>query len=510
MLVQLLQRNADYRPDDVAIVYGRASLSHAGLLDRVQRCARGLEQLGIGRGERVALFLENSPDLIISFFAVAACGAINVPLSPECKEEELKFYFRDAGVRCVIVDKARIELAKRAASTVPQRLQLIVVGGTMPDAVAFSDLLTHAAVVLRHPQLDDDVVFLYSSGSTGRPKCAPRTVIQYWWETDYMVSTLQLGRDDVIFCAIPLFHNYGLVECVLAAAASGAKLVILETPNPFILRRRDTLRLLETERATVFPGVPFMFRHLADSSAAADLSSLRWCYTAAAVLPPELFKEFFSKFGVQIRQHYGCAEVGAMAINVDRDVSESSTSVGRPFPGVRMKILGEDGKIQPPGQPGAVAVGSRAMTRGYLGKEALNQDAFQDGYFLTGDLGRFDDHGRLYLLGRRKFVIEVVGHKVDPVEVEDVLAEHPNVRESVVIGIPGPAGREEIVKAYVVLDQPCSEQELLGFCRERLANFKVPQAIEPIEAVPKDALGKIVRKQEIIERRRQDFANKAV
>jgi long-chain acyl-CoA synthetase len=500
VFLQLLQRNADYHPHDVAIVYGDESITHADLLNRVERVASGLRDLGVAPGDRVSLLLENSPEFLIGFFAVAACRGVNVPLNIEYKEEEVRFYLADAGVKCVIADAQRWNVASRAAGAVPQDVCLVATGSADDGAIAFSDLQnTPVRSPCPNASLDDDVVYIYSSGSTGRPKCAPRTVVQYWWEMDDVITGLALGRDDAIFCTIPLFHNFGAVHCMLASIGSGARLVMLKSPNPFVLRRQSALSLLENERVTIFPAVPFIYEHLIESSKPADLSSIRVCYSAAAALSLETADAFFAKFEVPIRDHYGCTEVGAMTIDLDPVPRQHGRSVGKPFPGVRVQILDEDGQPLPPGERGEVVVSSRQMTRGYLGLDELNQEAFKDGAFHTGDLGHLDAEGRLFLQGRKKFIIDITGHKVDPIEVEDALAEHDRVLESVVVGVSDDTIGHTVIKAYVVADSPCSDKELIAFCRARLANFKVPHTIEFISEIPKNTLGKVIRKSEVLD-----------
>lgn len=500
MFLQLLQRNADYYPNDIAIVYGDESITHSELLNRVEHAASGLTDMGISAGDKVALLLENSPEFIVSFFAVAACRAVNVPLNIEYKEDEVKFYLTDAQVRCLIADGQRMKTAAGAAASVAHDVRLVSTAQDSQGATAFSELLgAQKRPMAGNSSLDDDIVYIYSSGSTGRPKCAPRTVVQYWWEMDDVMTCLNLGRSDTIFCVIPLFHNFGAVQCMLTAAGSGAKLVMFKNPNPFVLRRQSALTLLEAERVTIFPGVPFIFEHLVECKKSADLSSVRICYSAAAALSQETADAFLAKYDIPIRDHYGCTEVGAMTIDLDPVPRQHGRSVGKPFPGVQVLILDENGQPLPPKEQGEVVVRSRAMTRGYLGLDELNQEAFRDGSFHTGDLGCLDEEGRLFLLGRKKFIIDVAGYKVDPYEVEDALAEHEHVRDSVVIGVPNDAGDGTMVKAYVVADANCDDKELIAFCRARLANFKVPQSIDFVSEIPKNTLGKLIRKSEVLE-----------
>jgi long-chain acyl-CoA synthetase len=286
---------------------------------------------------------------------------------------------------------------------------------------------------------------------------------------------------------------------MLAGPGSGARLVLFRSPNPFVLRRQAALKVLEEEKVTIFPGVPFIFEHLVESSKQADLSSIRVCYSAAAALQRETAVAFREKYGIPIRDHYGCTEVGAMTINLDPEPDQYSHTVGHPFPGVRIQILGEDGKPLPPNEKGEVVVGSRAMTSGYLGLDELNAEAFRDGYFHTGDLGCLDEGGRLCLLGRKKFIIDVAGHKVDPMEVEDALSEHVAVDDVIVIGVANDQGSDQLVSAYVVANRQIGAAELIAFSRERLANFKVPQHVSFISEVPKNQMGKLIRKKEALD-----------
>jgi long-chain acyl-CoA synthetase len=496
----LLQRNAAHRARETAVVYGATRVSNAELLDRVERCARGLVALGVRPGDRVALLLENSPEFLISFFGIAACRGVVVPLNLDFKDDELRFYLGDAGARCLVVDAARATAAQRIAAALPQPPLVIVNGAPVAGAHSLAVLLAQApAASLPDCALDDEIIYIYSSGSTGRPKCVPRTVAQYCLEMQAVIECLQLDRRDTIFCMIPLFHNFGAVHCMLASIGSGARLVILDGANPFALHRSRAIKLIAQQRVTILPGVPFMFGHLASTSSDCDLSSVRICYSAGAAVTPEIAESFRARFKVPIRNHYGCTEVGVMTINLDADPRKHDESVGRAFPGVRIRILDDAGRDLPAGKIGEIVVSSPAMTSGYRGAGKESRALFRDGFFHTGDLGTLDADGRLYLRGRSKFVIDVVGHKVSPIEIEDVLARHPAVRESVVLGIPNADGNGEHIKAYVAASDECAVAELLRFCRERLANFKIPQAIEFIREVPKNSLGKTLRKREILD-----------
>jgi long-chain acyl-CoA synthetase len=363
MVTVFLYANAQSRPAHPALIHGDERLDHADLLDRVERLAHGLAARGIGPGDAIALLLPNGPAFVTAFFAITGLGAIVVPLDPQLEADERDVCLRSCDVREVISDERVVERLIEGHS--PRPLE--------PRAP------------------EETFVYQFSSGSTGRPKRVARTHGQLWAEAQ---SYSFVDSDDRLFCAIPLFHAYGMGCCLIAAIRHGATLVFLD--EPFVLRRERALELLARERVTVFPGVPLDFRHLADAATGADLSSLRLCFSSGTALPRETFDAFATRFGVPVRQLYGCTEAGTLTANLDPDPVASLESVGTPVGDVDVLIV--DGEI---------AVSSPAMTDGYSDMEELNRRAFRDGWFLTGDLGRLDGTGRLYVTGRKQLVIEV-------------------------------------------------------------------------------------------------------
>ena len=495
MLIEDLYAHADARGSQVAIVYGEERLTHAELADRVDRLAHGLTADGIAAGDPVALLLQNSPAFVVSFLAVAAIGAIVVPLNPLFKRDELDFYFRNSGVRAVIGDEPGIAVSERIVEGWDEGVRLITTGPASGRARSFDRVIEeHAGGRFAARAAHEDLVFQYSSGSTGRPKRVARTHGQCWAEADSYMVAMDITPADRLFCAIPLFHTYGMGNCLTTFVRTGSALVIMEDPNPFVLNRARALELLARHRVTIFPGVPFNFRLLADLEDPADLSCLRACYSAGTALPRPAFLGFHERHGVAVRQLYGSTETGVMTINTDPDPVATSASVGTPAPGVRVEVVDDDGTPLSQGEEGEIAVSGPAVARGYADNEELTRETFRDGWYRTGDLGHIDAEGRVFITGRKKLFIEVAGHKVDPVEVEDVLAAHPKVREAVVVGVRGRSEGEEIVKAAIVPIDGCDQRDVIAFCRDRLANFKVPQIVEFRDEIPKSPLGKILRK----------------
>jgi long-chain acyl-CoA synthetase len=369
MVTVFLYANAQSRPAHPALIHGDERLDHADLLDRVERLAHGLAARGIGPGDAIALLLPNGPAFVTAFFAITGLGAVVVPLDPQLETDERDVCLRSCDVREVISDERVVE-----------RL-----------------IEDHSPRPLEPRAPEETFVYQFSSGSTGRPKRVARTHGQLWAEAQ---SYSFVDSDDRLFCAIPLFHAYGMGCCLIAAIRHGATLVLLDEPHPFVLRRERALELLARERVTVFPGVPLDFRHLADAATGADLSSLRLCFSSGTALPRETFDAFATRFGVPVRQLYGCTEAGTLTANLDPDPVASLESVGTPVGDVDVLIV--DGEI---------AVSSPAMTDGYSDMEELNRRAFRDGWFLTGDLGRLDGAGRLYVTGRKQLLIEVAGSR---------------------------------------------------------------------------------------------------
>jgi long-chain acyl-CoA synthetase len=494
VLTQLLYDRAAEDPDHTALVSSDERLSRAELIDRVERLAGGLAERGIGPGDAVALVLRADPWFVASVHAITALGAKVVPTNPAYKQAELEFCFRSVGVRAVISDERTAGVCERIAAGLDPPAEVIVSGPGHGQSLTLADLVERGSPGRLEPRAPEEpFVGQFSSGTTGLPKRLDRTHGQCRAEADAYLG-LGIGPEDRILAMVPLFHDWGMGSCVLASAASGATLVILEDRHPFLLRRHRALQLIEEEGVTVLPGVPLNYRLMAESPTGADLSSLRLCFSAGTALPRETFEGFGERFGALVRQLYGSTETGMIAANMSADPLATSDSVGTAVDGVRIEIVDEEGEPLPVGETGEVTVASPSATDGYGDLEELNRIAFRDGSYFTGDLGRLDEDGMLYLTGRKKRLIELAGFKVDPVEVETVIDSHPAVREAVVVGVESGRPGEQRAKAVVVPDDECEEGELLSYCRERLANFKVPQEVEFREEIPKSPMGKVLRK----------------
>ena len=503
----MLDRNlieiAKEYPEQTAIVDDRRRITYRELADLVKGFSNGLSSIGVSAGDCLAVILPNCTEFAVTFYAAAKLNAVLLPLNHLFKADELGYYIKDSDARVIITDTARADLCQQIIAQSQRAIELIVVDATTISGTYFYDL-----ILLDRPEAkaiadpDADFLYQYSSGSTGRPKRVGRTQQNLWHEVNNFTQTVGVTPDDKILCLVPMYHAHGLGNCLLASLHNGATLVILEQFKqegksmevPFVFRRLRVLELIEQERATILPAVPYIFDTLAETPAdvRADLSSLRLCFSAGNFLSQDIFERFRARFGIEIKQLYGCTEAGSVAIDLD-EADKPYGSVGRPMQNVTIKIVGDSGNLMPVGEIGEIAIESQTLTNGYHKMPELNQTAFVDGVYFTGDLGKLDESGCLYITGRKKILIDTGGRKVDPIEIEDVLVTHPQIKEAVVVGVKSVfAG--EIIKAVIVPQGEPTKAEITAYCKDKLAEFKIPRAIEFRTEIPKSPLGKILRK----------------
>ena len=507
MLTQLLAKAVSNDPDKAAIVYDNIRMSYQELYTKVEDLSRGLKSTGLKQGDCAAFLLPNCPEFAIAFYAVAKLDGIVLPLNHLFKAEEIGYYLADSNVKVIITDSQRADLCLKALSNCDNTIQLIVVDRVHPQATYFYDLMLEGESQNKATlPKNNDLLYQYSSGSTGRPKRVSRTQKNLYYEAKSFAETTKVSSSDIILCAVPLYHAHGLGNCLLAAICNGATLVILEQSKqngvsvevPLVFKIPRILDLIKTEKVTILPGVPYIFKAMVESPASkgADLSTIRLCFSAGNFLGKDVFDKFLTRFGIPIRQLYGCTEAGSISINLDDDCPETWNSVGIPPKDVEITIIDEDGNALGEEVVGEVVIKSQALTKGYHNLPQVNQQAFKNGTFFTGDLGKRDGKGRLYITGRKKILIDTGGRKVDPVEIEDILSSHLKVKEAVVVGVKE-AHSGEIVKAVIVSNETeeSLEQELFSYCQEHLAEFKVPKIVEFRSEIPKSPLGKILRKQ---------------
>jgi long-chain acyl-CoA synthetase len=481
-VAELLDIAATRRGPEIAIDDGERRVPYAELRAAAESGAARLIAAGVRAGDRVALMAPNGVAFVAGFFAIVRAGAIVVPLNDHYRRTDLLHFMQSS-------DAAALVAARALAGLCAEVLQAH--GRPCPLLEAEALIAPGDSPAIERPAIDrrDAVLFQFSSGSTGTPKRIARTHENLLYELAALNDALAVDPADRFLGVAPFSHVNGLMRSMLTSLYGGATLHPLPRFD-----RRAVANLIEQERLTVFIGVPFMFSLLAQAHyhRIPDFGSLRLCVSASAPMPVAHNRLFHQRFGRWVRQLYGSTETGSISVNLDARIEASLDSVGTPLPGVEVEIVREDGSPALPDEVGEVAVRSPAAITGYLDLEEVNREAFRDGWFLTGDLGFRDAEGRIVLRGRKKFQINKGGYKIDPVEIERVLEEHPAVAEAAVVGVPTEYGDERI-KAVIVRATPCGIEEIVEYCRPRIADFKIPSVIEFRETLPKSPTGKVRR-----------------
>lgn len=481
-------------------------LTYGQLNDLACRCAGGLYKAGVRPGDKVALLLPNEPEFLIAYFGALKAGACVVPLNTLLRSSEIAAELEDSDASLLIVDESLLPEARHAFSKVEACDRLVVVshgsGRESPAQVPeecgydFDQLLNDGYpnwdTVQTRP--DDTAVILYTAGSFGRPKGAELSHFGLFYNAVLTCDQLAHATpSDVSLASLPLFHAFGQTCVMNATLYGGGTLVLLPRFEP-----DRALQAIERHKVTILVGVPTMYWYLLHYPAAAkyDWSSLRLCCSGAAALPPEMLVEFQRRFGLAIYEGYGLSESSPVASFNPTDRPPVPGSVGLPIYGVEMRLVDERDRPVPSGQVGEVALRGHNIMKGYYKRPGPTAEAMRGGWFHTGDLGKTDENGYLYIVGRKKDLIKRGGLNIYPREVEDVLQAHPAVAQAAVVGIPDEVMGEE-VKAFVVLEQDESveAEELIEYTRLRVAAYKYPRYIEFRAELPKDAAGKVIKRQ---------------
>jgi long-chain acyl-CoA synthetase len=451
-----------------------ASLTYAQLHDRVRQGAAELATQ-VNPGEVVLLITGNRVEFYIAALAAWSAGAALMPAHPSIADAELATVIQRTRARAVMTDP---RCARSHEASIP-RIDLDTFG-------------MHSATPTRRPS-ETAALLLQSSGTTGLPKIAWRPFPAIDAVARNVADATRLTPNDRIFAAIPICHAYGIENGFLAAVWAGATVHLcdgLDVP---------TAAAELGGNATVFPGVPFMFEVLSKMNMESKVQgspSLRLAYSAGAPLPAQVSQGFTQRFGLGVGQLYGASELGSVTFGDPDGPNFDAASAGIPMFGVRILILDQDdpdpSRPLAPGSEGQVAIHAPSMLARYVEADA----PIMSGYFMTGDLGRLDERGRLFITGRLKHLIDIGGMKVNPAEVELTLKQHPAVADCVVVPIPVTQTVSRL-KAIVTPSGavPLDEADLRAFARERLAGFKVPRVIEVRQTLPRSPTGKILRRE---------------
>jgi long-chain acyl-CoA synthetase len=486
-LAQLLTHTAARSPERPALKLDDAEVSYAELDQAAARVAGLLHAKGVRPGDRVGVMLPNVPHFAVVYYGVLRAGGVVVPMNVLLKEREVGFYLSDSDARLVFAWHQFADAA-HAGSDEAHADCLLVEPGDFEALLGRSERVE--GVVERSG--GDTAVILYTSGTTGTPKGAELTHDNLRRNVEIAAGLFGVDRDTVTLGALPLFHSFGQTCGLNTTIRAGGCLTLIPR---FDAGR--ALEIIQRDRVAVFEGVPTMYAALLGHPRRADFdtSTLRVCVSGGAALPVEVMRNFERAFGCSILEGYGLSETSPVASFNHPERERKPGSIGTPVAGVDMKLVGEDGGEVPPGEVGEVAIRGHNVMKGYWRRPEATADAIRDGWFHTGDLARVDDDGYFFIVDRKKDMLIRGGYNVYPREVEEVLYEHPAVREAAVIGVPHPELGEEVAAAVaLVAGAEVEEREIVQFVKAQLAAYKYPRLVWFVDELPKGPTGKILRR----------------
>ncbi len=470
---------------------GRDALNYAGLRGLAERTVAALNAAGIGRGDRVAMVLPNGPEMA-ALFVTAACGATTAPLNPAYKADEFDFYLSDLNAKLLIVQRG-METPARAVAAARNIPIAELEPGELAGDFTLHTSLTGTPASPGRAQAEDIALVLHTSGTTSRPKIVPLRQINVTASAAHIAAALALREDDVCLNIMPLFHIHGLIAAVLASLAASGSVSCTPGFNAF-----KFFSQFDEVRPSWFTAVPTMHQTLLGlaprNTEIIARGRLRLIRSSSASLPPQVMTELEAVFGVPVIESYGMTEAAhQMAANPLPPRARFPGSVGIAA-GPEVAIMSNDGSLLPPGELGEIVIRGRNVTAGYENNPGANASAFTNGWFRTGDEGYLDGDGYLRLTGRLKEIINRGGEKVSPLEVDNVLMDHPDVAQVLTFAMPHSKLGEEVAAA-VVLREGAVENEhgIRDFAAERLAGYKVPRKIVFLTEIPKGATGKLMR-----------------
>ena len=472
-----------------ALRVGGDTTTYAAFDEQTARVAGLIRSRGLELGDPVGVMLPNVPQFAVIYYGLLRAGCVVVPMNVLLKSREVTFHLKDSGAKLLFAWHEVAEEAEKGAAGAGVETIRVAPG-------SFEELLVgteaHPDVVQR---ADDDIaMILYTSGTTGTPKGAELTHRNLAENARVTAETVICSQpEDVILGALPLFHAFGQTCALNASVYSGSCLSLLPRFDP-----GQALEILHRDRVTVFVGVPTMYSALLHhpDRERFDTTSLRICLSGGAALPVEVLRGFDAAFDCKVLEGYGLSETSPVASFNHPDRVRKPGSVGTPIRGVEMKVIDEEGNETPPGESGEIAIKGHNVMRGYRQRPDATREAIRDGWFRTGDVARVDEDGYFFIVDRKKDLIIRGGYNVYPREIEEVLYEHPAVREAAVVGIADERLGEEVGAAVVLNSgESATAEELRDFVKSRIAAYKYPRKVWLVDTLPKGPTGKILKLQ---------------
>lgn len=477
-------------PEKIALIFEDKSYTYKQLDQLVNRVANGLQKLGIQRGDCVALFLPNIPEFVISYLGILKIGAVAVSVNVMLKSSEVSYILNDCAAKIVITTGSQSHYIDSV--DVPELQHILIAEGKVNKGISLVQVMANASPEARAIETERDApaCILYTSGTTGFPKGATLShgnVISNIYSAN---RCYRIKPSDRLLLYMPLFHCFGQ-NAILNSSLNACATIILQ-------RRFDIEQVLNSianHQITMFFGVPTVFIRLLNADPNRyNFESIRYYFSAAAPMPIEVAQSWHSKFGKVIHEGYGLTETSPFA-TYNHDLKYQLGSIGTPIENVEMKIVDDNGYQLEPGDLGEIVVRGPNVMLGYWNRPSDTAQAIKNGWFHTGDIGRMDEDGFFYIVDRLKDMINVSGFKVYPTEVENVIYQHPAVAEVAVYGVPDLVKGEQVFANILLKGDFCvTQEEIIAFCVEKMAAYKVPHTIKFIDSLPKNATGKVLKR----------------
>ena len=512
-LFQLLELTCVKYDENVATIFFDQKLTYGEIRDQVRRLAAALKDMGVKKGDRVAIMLPNSPQFIISYYGVLEAGGVIANISPLHVERELEYEFNDSGAETLIyldlfderiqAVKGKSPLKRIIASSITDYMETPADPNVEKDADTYYFKEVIAGSEPEVPDVDIDpendlAALQYTGGTTGLPKgvmLTHRNLLSNAMQCSLWAKEFTEPGNDVYLDVIPFFHSYGQTVGMNNAIFNAATMLLIPQFEINMM-----LQAIQKYQPNFFPGVPTLYVAILSHPEALDygVDKLRLCNSGSAPIPIEVIKQFSSISGGIFCEGYGLSEASPVTHSNPIMGMRKVGSIGVPFPDTEAKIVDLEKGEQEMGinEPGELIIRGPQVMKGYWEKPEETANTLRDGWLYTGDIGTMDEDGYFYIVDRKKDMIIAGGFNIYPREVDEVLYEHPKVQEAVTVGVPDEY-RGETVKVYIVLkpDEECTEDEIISYCRERLAAYKAPRLVEFRAELPKTMVGKILRRE---------------
>ena len=481
-------------PDKVAIEFEGNSVTFKEIDLMGNKVANALGGIDIKKGDLVAHYMPNSLELLYSIVGNFKNGSIVVPMNINFKEQEIMHILHDSGANAIITDMERLPTVKNVIGELPNLKHIILADAKEGGALNFNELVMNSSdnepkTIIKD---EDFSIIFYTSGTTGKPKGAALNQTNITSNLKALEQTWKWSKDDTFLLTLPLYHIHGIGVALCGSLYIG---------NFTILRKKflaeDVMETISKRRVTLFMGVPTMYFKLleVDGLEKYDLSSMRLFVSGSAPLPRDLFCKLKKALKQDVVERAGMSE-SMMNFSNPYNGEKIPGSVGPCLPGVKAKITDKYYNEVPAGVEGEILIKGPNVFGGYWKKAKLNKTIFRDGWFITGDVGKIDEKGYVYIIGRSKDVIISGGINIYPREIEDVIESMPQVKECAVVGVVDKEFGES-VKAYVVVSAKGSltEDDVISYCKQSLASFKKPKYVDFLDALPKNSMGKILKEE---------------